>query len=105
MIYNATLLRLDPPPPGLPGADTDVRGAVAPLTALQAQVSSEEHWGATAIFYIPARTAPSPGPIVGGYALLRADGAADAALRPIVQVIRRLGRTLSHTQVWLGDPV
>ena len=105
MIYNATLIRLDPPEPGAPGPDVNVRCATAPLTGRQVQASAAWEAPATSVVYVPTRTVPSPGPAVGGQALLRVDGAADATLHPIVRIIERPGRTLGHVQVYLGDPL
>ena len=102
MVYNATLVRLDPPPPGLPGPDVAVRCALAQLSAAQQALSEEVGWGATSVAYIPAREVPSPRPIVAGHALIRADDQTDPQRFPIVQVIQRLGHTLSHMQVYLG---
>jgi hypothetical protein len=102
MIYNATLVRLDPPPPGLPGPDLEVPCALAQLSELQQRMSDAGTWGATSVAYLPAHDVPSPGPITGGHARVRAEGDADAVSYPIVQVIQRLGHTLAHTQVYLG---
>jgi hypothetical protein len=102
LIYNATLVRLDPPAPGLPGPEVAVRCALAPLSSAQQRLSEEAGWGATSVAYLPARKVPSPRPIVGGHALLQPDDDTDALRFPIVQVIQRLGHTLSHMQVYLG---
>ena len=104
MIYNATLLRLDPPAPGAPGPDVSVRCALAPLTARQAQARPEPGADATSVAYVPARMVPTLPPTVGGHALIRPDGAAGPVLYPIVDVVERLGRTLSHVQIYLTNP-
>ena len=102
MIYNATLVRLDPPAPGLPGPDVSVRCALAQLSAAQQALSEEAGWGATSVAYLFARDVPTPRPIVAGHALIRGDDQPDPQRFPIVQVIQRLGHTLSHMQVYLG---
>ncbi len=102
MIFNATLLRLDPPGGGPLGADVSVRCAVTPPTTEQARISVEAGWDAVAVAYIPLAEVPSPRPVTEGSALMQADGESVTTYR-IAQVFQRLGsETLSHIQLFLS---
>ena len=103
MVLNATLSRLDPPPPAEAGPAVLVRCAVAPLTAEQGRESREMNWGATLVAYVPLTRVPAPGPVVDGRALVRPDGAGGTATPyRIAHVLERLGPTLGHVQIYLA---
>jgi hypothetical protein len=102
MIYNATLLRLDPPGGDPAGADLSVRCAMTPLGVEQSRVSREEGWDAVVVLYIPMSRVPSPRPVTNGAAVVRADGETGGTTYRISEVIQRLAHTLSHTQLFLA---
>ena len=102
MIYNATLLRVDPPGEEGSGSDLVVRIALTPLTAEQGRTSRELAWGAVLVAYIPQGRVPVPAPSSDGRMLVRADGNESQVLYRVVHVIERLGRTLSHVQLFLA---
>ena len=104
MIYNATLLRVDPPSPGSAGADVSVRCTLVGLSAEQARLNEIEGWGATSVIYVPLRHAPSPRPVVACVALLRRDADSADTSWNVKQVIQRDGntRTLDHMQIYVA---
>ncbi len=102
MIYNATLLRVDPPGEGQAGAAAQIRVALTPLTTEQGRISREMDWGAELVAYIPFARVTVPPPAVDGRVLIRTDGVELATTCVIVHIIERLGRTLSHVQLYLA---
>ena len=106
MIYNATLLRVDPPAPGPSGTDVSVRCTLVGLSAEQARVNEAGGWGASSVLYVPLRHVPSPRPVVGGAVLLRRDADAADTSWGVKQVVQRDGntRTLDHMQIYV-EPV
>lgn len=101
MIFNATLLRLDPPPPAPQGPGVLVRCAMTAQTIEQGRQTRDLGLTATHVAYVPLAKAPSPGPQVEGRALVRADGGV-ATLYRVVQVLEHAGKTLGHVQVHLA---
>ena len=101
MILNATLLRLDPPPPEPEGPKILVRCAMTSPTVEQGRRSRELGLDETYVAYVPLAKVPSPGPVLDGRALLRADGGT-AVLYRITQVLEHAGRTLGHLQLSLA---
>src|SRR5688572_6309647 len=103
MIYNATLLRIDPPPPGDPGPTLSVRCAVTSPTAAQAAVSAEMDWSATLVLILPMGQVAAAGgpPAVDRRAVFQLDGCPPATYR-IAHVADRVGRGLSHVELFLA---
>lgn len=102
MIFNATLLRLDPPPPDPQGPDVLVRCALTTQTTEQYQRTRDLGLTVTHVAYVPLALVPVPGPVVDGQALLRGDGSSASALYGIVEVVEHAGRTLGHVQISLA---
>jgi hypothetical protein len=103
MIFNATLIRLDGPPPDPQGPLVEVRCALTEPTVEQAREILARNWAATHVAYIPEREVPSPRPVTGGQARIRADGGVPTSFR-IVWLLTREARTLGHVQLYLGPP-
>ncbi len=101
MLFNATLLRLDLPPPAAEGPGVLVRCAVTTPTTEQGQQTRDLGVSATHVAYVPLAKVPAPAPVVEGRALLRIDGGPPKLYR-IVLVVERLGRTLGHVQLSLA---
>ena len=102
MIYNATILRIDPPAPEPAGPDVAVRCALTPLSATQANTSADSGWGATLVAYVPLSRVPFPRPVADGQLLTRADGDAADVVYTIKHVLHRHSRTLGHIQLYLA---
>jgi hypothetical protein len=102
MIYNATLLRVDLPSPNPPGNSIEVRCALTPLSASQAELSALAGWGATCVVYVPLRRVPSPRPVATGHVLMRADGEDEEVLYAVKEVLQRNSPTLGHIQLYLA---
>src|SRR5687768_13268243 len=103
MIYNATLLRIDPPPPGNPGPALSIRCAVTAPTAEQAALSAAMGWSATLVLVLAmGRVAAAGGPPpVNHRAVFQMDGCPPATYR-IAHVADRVGRGLSHIELFLA---
>ena len=103
MIYNATLLRIDPPPPGGPGPALAVRCAVVSPTADQAALIAEMNWSATRVLLLPLNRVAAVGgvPAVEQRAVFQIDGCPAATYR-IAQVTDRVGPGLSHLEMFLA---
>ena len=103
MICNATLLRVDGPPPDPQGAPRNIRCALTPPTVEQSRISAEAGWGATAVSYIALSRVPTPRPATGGFALYLPDGAGAAqTLYVIKEVIQRDAPRLGHIVLYLA---
>src|SRR5688572_21628756 len=103
MILNATLLRLDPPPPAPQGPNVSIRCALTTQTVAQEQRTRDIGLSVTHVAYIPIAHVPSPAPVVDGRMRIRADGpAGTTATYGIVEVIEHPGRALGHVQVALA---
>ena len=101
MILNATLLRLDPPPPAAQGPDVLVRCATTTPTTEQGRRTRDLGLAASHVAYVPLSKVPSPGPVVDGRILVRADRAAAPTLYRITDVVEHPGPTLGHVQLSL----
>jgi hypothetical protein len=102
MLFNATLLRLDPPPGGSPGPLISARCVVTEPSAAQALTATLNGVPLTKVAYL--RTALLPSGVVaevGAAAILRIDGIDDPASLLIKRVIPRTGR-LGHAELWLA---
>jgi hypothetical protein len=102
MIFNATLLRLDPPPPAAQGPAVLVRCALTTQTTEQGRRTRDLGLTATHVLYVPLAKAPAPAPVVDGRVLVRADGSSVSALYRIADVVEHAGRTLGHLQLSLA---
>ena len=101
MLFNATLLRVDPPPPGLPGPTVAVRCALTEPTVAQAREIREMSWPVTVVAYVPLRTLPPDRPATEGRVEVRPDGGAPTLYR-VVWIVQRNARTLGHVQLYLA---
>jgi hypothetical protein len=103
MLYNATLLRIDPPPPGGPGPALSIRCAVVSPSAEQAAVIAGMNWAATRVLLLPmGRVAAAGGaPVVDQRAVFQPDGCPTATYR-IAHVADRVGPGLSHLELFLA---
>ena len=103
MIYNATLLRIDPPPPGAAGPALSVRCAATSPTAEQAAASAAMNWSATLVLILPMRDVAAAGgpPPVNRRAVFKLDGCPPVTYR-ITHVAERVGPGLSHLELFLA---
>jgi hypothetical protein len=102
MIFNASLLRVDPPAPGSPGPDVSVRCCLTPLTDVQDRLAQRRGWDASFVVYLPARKVPTPAPVEEGQVLLQRDGTTSSSLYHVVQVVPLTGRTFSYVQLFVA---
>ncbi|HEX8915990.1 MAG TPA: hypothetical protein VF796_26825 [Humisphaera sp.] len=103
MITNATLLRIDPPPPAPAapaGPPTDVRCAFCAPAATGLRWLSAARLSASAVLYLPLTDVGGVSP--GGRAWVRLDGHSAAAEWAVVHVAPRVGEVLRYVQVYLA---
>ncbi len=105
MIFNATLLRVDPPPPAPQGPAMLVRCALTTPTVVQAQEIQAMNWSSseTLVAYLPLHALPAPWPEGEGRVQVQTDGGAATTFR-IIRVVHREAATLGHLQLYL-EPV
>ncbi len=106
MLQNATLRRVDPPPPAPAGPALSVRCALATPTTRDLQWLAMAGIDASAVLYLSTAAGEQVGRwAVGGRVTVELDGCPAAAWRA-VHVTTRAGDVLRYVQVFLiDDPV
>lgn len=104
MLYNATLLRIDPPSPAEPGPPISVRCTICDPSAAQTEVMSSDATlassASTAIMlYVRLDDlGPLAYPLVNGFVQVREDGQLEERYQ-VLQVSERIGTSLSHLEI------
>ena len=101
MLTNATLLRIDDPPPAAPGPAVAERCSVGLPGAGESAAAGAMGMSAAAVLYLPMDAAGRVGaPAVGQHVTVTIDGCPASAWR-VVYAADRVGAVLSHVQVFL----
>jgi hypothetical protein len=104
MLQNATLLRVDPPPPAPPGVPRGQRCSVSPLTGsdLQWLQDNTNRAPTAAVLYLPLLFPPleTVAIVEGDWLLIQLDGQPPALWRA-EYVDRRVGNVIRYWRVFL----
>jgi hypothetical protein len=101
MIHNATLLRIDPPPPGVQGPDLLVRCATSLASVKQQELSLSKSWGTVLLLYVPIGRLPAGViPKADGFALVCPDGSPASTYQIVSAEV--LAGPLGHWEIHLA---
>ena len=97
MLMNATLLRIDDPPPASPGPAIAVRCSMGSPTASESGYIGAMGMAAARVIYVPMGGAA---PTAGQHLTVRPDGCPETTWA-VVYVADHVGGVLTHLQVFL----